>query len=257
MESLKNKTVFITGASAGIGQACAVEFAKQGANLILTARRTDRIKALADKLSKEHGVKTLAISLDVRDSKAVEKAIVSLSGEWKNIDILINNAGMAKGLVKLYEDDIQNWEEIIDTNVKGLLYVTRQILPGMVERQQGHIINLGSIAGHEAYGKGAVYCASKHAVRAITNAVRIDCLDKNIRVSSIDPGMVETEFSEVRFFGDKQKAKDVYKGLEPLTPTDIAETAVFIAMRPKHVNISDVVIMPTAQANAFVSYRTE
>ncbi|HEX3073877.1 MAG TPA: SDR family oxidoreductase [Ignavibacteriales bacterium] len=257
MESLKNKIVFITGASAGIGEACATEFAKQGANLILSARRIERVKALADKLVKEHGVQVLPIALDVRDRKAVEKTVSSLDSKWKNIDILINNAGMAKGMVKLYEDDVQNWEEIIDTNVKGLLYVTRAILPNMVERKSGHIINLGSIAGYEAYGKGAVYCASKHAVRAITNAVRIDCLDKNVRVSSIAPGMVETEFSEVRYFGDKQKAKDVYKGLEPLTPQDIADTAVFIAMRPKHVNISEVIIMPAAQANAFISYRSE
>lgn len=257
MESLKNKIVFITGASAGIGEACAREFAKQGANLILSARRIERVKALADKLVKEHGVQVLPIALDVRDRKAVEKTVSSLDSKWKNIDILINNAGMAKGMVKLYEDDVQNWEEIIDTNVKGLLYVTRAILPNMVERKSGHIINLGSIAGYEAYGKGAVYCASKHAVRAITNAVRIDCLDKNVRVSSIAPGMVETEFSEVRYFGDKQKAKDVYKGLEPLTPQDIADTAVFIAMRPKHVNISEVIIMPAAQANAFISYRSE
>lgn len=257
MESLKNKTVFITGASAGIGEACALEFAKQGANIILTARRIERIKALAGKLGKEYGVKTLALQLDVQDKKAVEETVSSLGAEWKKIDILINNAGMAKGLVKFYEDDIQNWEEIIDTNVKGLLYVTRNILPGMAERRSGHIINLGSIAGYEAYGKGAVYCASKHAVRAITNSIRIDCLDKNVRVSSISPGMVETEFSEVRFFGDKQKAKDVYKGLEALTPQDIAETAVFIAMRPKHVNISEVIVTPTAQANAFISYRNE
>jgi NADP-dependent 3-hydroxy acid dehydrogenase YdfG len=257
MESLKNKIVFITGASAGIGEACAVEFAKQGANLILSARRIERVKALADKLVKEHGVQVLPIALDVRDRKAVEETVSSLDAKWKNIDILINNAGMAKGMVKLYEDDVQNWEEIIDTNVKGLLYVTRAILLNMVERKSGHIINLGSIAGYEAYGKGAVYCASKHAVRAITNAVRIDCLDKNVRVSSIAPGMVETEFSQVRYFGDKQKAKDVYKGLEPLTAQDIADTAVFIAMRPKHVNISEVIIMPTAQANAFISYRSE
>lgn len=257
MESLKNKIVFITGASAGIGEACAAEFAKQGANLILTARRVEKIKTLAEKLSKEYGIKTLALPLDVKDKKAVEKTVSSLAAEWKNIDILINNAGMAKGLVKLYEDDIENWEEIIDTNIKGLLYVTRNILPGMTERKSGHIINLGSIAGYEAYGKGAVYCASKHAVRAITNSMRIDCLGTDVRVSSIAPGMVETEFSEVRFFGDKQKAKDVYKGIEALTPYDIAEAAVFIAMRPKHVNISEVIITPTAQANAFVSYRTE
>ena len=255
MKSLKGKTVFITGASSGIGKACAYQFAEAGADLITSARRVDLIEQIANDIKSKFDVDVLAYKLDVRDRKEVEKTINELPEKWKKIDILINNAGLAKGLAKLYEDDPENWEVMIDTNVKGLLYVTRAIVPLMVARKSGHVINLGSIAGRAAYPNGSVYCATKHAVLAINNSLRMDLIDKNIRVSTIDPGMVETDFSNVRFNGDTERAKQVYKGLIPLTADDIAETVLFCATRPPHVNISEVVITPTAQANAFVAYR--
>lgn len=255
MKSLKGKTVFITGASSGIGKACAYQFAEAGADLIISARRLDLIEQIANDIKSKFDVDILAYKLDVRNRKEVEKTINELPEKWKKIDILINNAGLAKGLAKLYEDDPENWEVMIDTNVKGLLYVTRAIVPLMAARKSGHVINLGSIAGRAAYPNGSVYCATKHAVLAINNSLRMDLIDKNIRVSTIDPGMVETDFSNVRFDGDKERAKQVYKGLIPLTADDIAETVLFCATRPPHVNISEVVITPTAQANAFVAYR--
>ncbi len=257
MEKLNGKTVFITGASAGIGLATSVAFAKEGARLIISARRKERIENLADELKEKYNAEVFPIVLDVRDKNAVKNTIENLPEEWKAIDILVNNAGLGRGLNKLYEDDIAGWEEMIDTNVKGLLYVTRLIVPGMVERKSGHVINIGSIAGHEAYGGGAVYCATKHAVTAITRSLRIDLLGTGVRVSTIDPGMVETEFSIVRFYGDKEKAKNVYKGLTPLTGEDIAEAVIFVATRPPHANINEMIIMPSAQANAFVVHREE
>ena len=257
MESLKNKIVFITGASAGIGKACAEAFAQEGAKLILTARRIERIEALAKELKEKHGTESLTFRLDVKNRKEVEEKIAGLPAEWQAVDILVNNAGLGRGLNKLYEDNVDGWEEMIDTNVKGLLYVTRNLVPGMVERGKGHVINIGSIAGHEAYPKGSVYCATKHAVAAITRSLRMDLLGTGVRVSSVDPGMVETEFSIVRFYGDEQKAKDVYKGLTPLTGQDIAEAVVFCATRPPHANINEMIIMPSAQANAFVVHREE
>ncbi len=255
MESLKNKIVFITGATAGIGKACAETFAEEGAKLILCARRINKLNELADQLRNEHQTEVYAFQLDVTHREKVEWAVNSLPDEWKEIDILVNNAGLGRGLNKLYEDNPDGWDEMIDTNVKGLLYVTRYVVPGMVERKSGHVINIGSIAGHEAYSKGSVYCSTKHAVNAITKSLRMDVLDKGIRVSTVDPGMVETEFSEVRFYGDKEKAKDVYKGLEPLTGRDIAEAVVFCATRPKHANINEMIIMPSVQANAFVTHK--
>ncbi len=255
MESLKEKIVFITGASAGIGKACAEVFAQEGAKLILTARRVERIEQLASELKEKFGTDSFVFKLDVRNRQEVAEKIASLPEEWKAIDILINNAGLGRGLNKLYEDNIDGWEEMIDTNIKGLLYVTRNIVPGMVERGNGHVINLGSIAGHEAYPKGSVYCATKHAVAAITRSLRMDLLGTGVRVSSVDPGMVETEFSVVRFYGDEQKAKDVYKGLTPLTGKDIAEAVLFCATRPPHANINEMIIMPSVQANAFVVHR--
>jgi NADP-dependent 3-hydroxy acid dehydrogenase YdfG len=255
MESVKNKIVFITGASAGIGKACAEIFAENGAKLVLSARRIERVENLAEELKEKFGTESYVFKLDVTDKNEVAEKINSLPDEWKTIDILVNNAGMGRGLNKLYEDNIDGWEEMIDTNIKGLLYVTRNVVPGMAERQSGHVINIGSIAGHEAYAGGGVYCATKHAVNAITKSLRIDVLDKGIRVSTVDPGMVETEFSVVRFYGDEEKAKNVYKGLTPLTGTDIAEAVLFCATRPQHANINEMIIMPSVQANAFVTYR--
>lgn len=257
MESLKNKIVFITGASSGIGKACAETFAAEGCKLIISARSFDKIKELSESLAKKFGVRILPLKIDVSKRDEVKNAIDGMPPEWKNIDILINNAGLAIGLNYFYEDDIDNWEAMIDTNIKGLLYVTRAIIDIMVKRKSGHIINLGSIAGNEPYQKGAVYCATKHAVKAINEALKMDVVDKNIRVSSIDPGMVETNFSVVRFHGDKEKAKNVYKGLKPLTAQDIADVILFIANRPPHVNLNQIIIMPTAQASAKIAHREE
>lgn len=255
MESILNKIVFITGASSGIGKACAYQFAKVKAKLILSARRIELVNEIAEDIKQKYNTEVLTFGLDVRNRKDVETTVLNLPEDWKNIDILINNAGLAKGFAKLYEDNPNNWEEMIDTNVKGLLYVTRAIVSLMVQRKQGHVINIGSIAGRMAYPNGSVYCATKHALLAINNSLRMDLIDKNIRVSTVDPGMVETNFSNIRFNGDKERAKNVYKGLQPLTAEDIADTVYFVATRPKHVNISEVVITPTAQANSFVVYR--
>lgn len=257
MKKLEGKIAFITGATSGIGEASAYALAEQGSNLIITARRSNILEKLEAEIKSKYGVKVFAIKLDVKNKQEVEWAINSLPDEWRNIDILLNNAGLAKGLSKIYEDDIENWEEMIDTNVKGLLYITRAIVPGMVERESGHVINIGSTAGHEAYPKGHVYCATKHAVNAITKSLRIDVIDKNIRVSTVDPGAVETNFSNVRFFGDKEKAKSMYKGLTPLVAQDVAEAVVFCATRPPHANIAEIIMMPTQQASALVFHRKE
>ena len=252
---LDDKVIFITGSTSGIGEATAKAFAAEGANVILTGRRKDRLQNLSDFILKKFNVETLTIQLDVRNKNEVEESIKSLPDDWKNIDILVNNAGLGRGLNPLFEDDINGWEEMIDTNIKGLLYVTRFVVPGMVERKSGHVINIGSIAGHEAYKGGGVYCATKHAVTAITRSLRLDLLGKGVRVSTVDPGMVETEFSLVRFYGDEEKAKKVYEGLTPLTGEDIAEAVIFCATRPPHANINEMIIMPSAQANAFFAHR--
>ena len=257
MESLKGKTVFITGVTSGIGKSCTYAFAKEGANLIISARRLNLVQEIARDISKKYGVKVHSMKLDVSKRDEVNKAISSLPAEFKKIDILINNAGLGRGLNKFYEDNPDGWEEMIDTNIKGLLYVTNAILPQMVERKSGHIINIGSIAGREAYPKGAVYCATKHAVDAITRSVRMDVIDKNIRVSTIDPGLVETGFSKVRFYGDEEKAKNAYKGLKPLTGDDIAEAVVFTATRSEHFNIAQMILFPTAQASTTIFHREE
>ncbi len=257
METIKNKVVFITGATSGIGKACAESFASEGAKLILTARRENLLNDIKNELTTKYNTDVLSLALDVRNRNEVQKVVASLPDQWKNIDILINNAGLAKGMNKIYEDDIDNWEDMIDTNIKGLLYVTRAIVPGMVERESGHIINIGSTAGHEAYPKGHVYCATKHAVNAITKGLRMDVVDKNIRVSTVDPGAVETNFSVVRFSGDKEKAKNVYKGLTPLTGADVADAVLFCATRPPHANIAEIILMPTQQASAMVFHRKE
>ncbi|MGF1600505.1 MAG: SDR family oxidoreductase [Thermosynechococcaceae cyanobacterium] len=255
MVSIQNSIVLITGASSGIGQACAKACAVAGTNLILAARREDRLKKLAVDLQNEFGIETLVLPLDVCDRTQVETRLGFLAEPWSNIDIVINNAGLSRGLTKLHEGSIQDWEEMIDTNVKGLLYVTRALVPGMVERQQGHIINIGSIAGHETYPNGNVYCATKAAVRAISAGLKQDLLGTPVRVSSVDPGLVETEFSEVRFRGDTDRAKQVYKNLNPLTPEDVADVVLFCATRPIHVNVSEVLLLPTDQSGATLVHR--
>ncbi len=255
MYSLRDKIVFITGASSGIGQACARAFAAQGARLILAARRRERLEALVAELWSAHSTATWIVTLDVRDRAAVERAIDSLPLEWQAIEVLVNNAGLSRGLDKLHEGNIEDWEEMIDTNLKGLLYVSRAVIPGMVQRGAGHIINLGSIAGREAYPGGNVYCATKAAVRALSQGLRMDLLGTPLRVSEVQPGMVETEFSLVRFHGDAARAQKVYEGLTPLTPDDIADVVVYCATRPPHVNLSEVLVMPTAQASAILNYR--
>jgi NADP-dependent 3-hydroxy acid dehydrogenase YdfG len=248
-EHLKGKNVFITGASSGIGKACATAFAREGSNLLLAARRKERIDTLARELESAYGIKTYCIQLDVRDNDAVAGAVSSLRPAWDHIDILLNNAGLSRGLSKLQDGEIRDWQEMIDTNVKGLLYVTRAVLPAMVKRNSGHVINMGSIAGHELYPNGNVYCASKYAVTAISQGLRMDLLGTNVRVSSVDPGLVETEFSQVRFRGDAQRAAQTYANLRPLKGEDIAEIVIFCATRPLHVDIAQVIVMPTDQAS--------
>jgi len=257
MNNLKGKIVFITGASAGIGKACAELFAKEKANLILTARRIERVKILAKKLEKENKIKTKCVKLDIRDFDQIEQTVKSLENNWKKIDILVNNAGLSRGFDKIYEGKREDWDEMIDTNIKGLAYVTRHVAPLMVKRKKGHIINIGSTAGHEVYPNGNVYAATKFAVKALSQSTRLDVLDKGIKVTSIDPGMVETEFSLVRFRGDKERAKNVYKGLNPLSPKDVAEAVLFCATRPKEVNINQIILTPLAQASSTQVYRHE
>ncbi len=257
MGALSKKIALITGATSGIGKACAESFAKKGCNLILIARRKERIIIIAKELEKKYDIKTKAILLDVRNYQNVKKAFNSLPEEWKQINSLINNAGLARGFSKVYEGEISHWEEMIDTNIKGLLYVTREILPLMISNGNGHIINIGSTAGHEVYPSGNVYCATKFAVNALTQSIRIDVLDKNIKVSTVDPGMVETEFSLVRFSGDNEKAKNVYKGIKPLHAADVANAVLFCATQPKHVNINEIIITPSAQASSTQIYRKQ
>jgi NADP-dependent 3-hydroxy acid dehydrogenase YdfG len=244
--SLKGKIVFITGASAGIGAATALAFAAEGARLLLAARRAGKLAGAAAVHS---------IDLDVRDRRAVQDAIDSLPQEWAEIDILVNNAGLSRGLDKLYMGRIEDWDEMIDTNIKGLLYITRAVVPGMVVRGRGHVINLGSTAGELTYPNGAVYCATKAAEHSINDGLRQDVLGTPVRVTSVDPGMVETDFSLVRFNGDKEKAAKVYKGVKPLTPEDVAEVIVWSAQRPPHVNIARVVLTPVQQANSLLFHR--
>jgi 3-hydroxy acid dehydrogenase / malonic semialdehyde reductase len=255
MISLENQIVLITGASSGIGTACAKVFAGAGARLILAARRLERLQQLADNLNKEFGTATHLLQLDVRDRSAVESAIANLPADWSNIDILINNAGLSRGLDKLHEGDFHDWEEMIDTNIKGLLYLSRYVVPGMVKRDRGHVVNIGSIAGHQTYPGGNVYCATKAAVKAISEGLKQDLLGTPVRVTSVDPGMVETEFSEVRFHGDTERAKRVYQDVNPLTPDDIADVILFCTTRSPHVNINEVILMPVDQASATLVHR--
>jgi 3-hydroxy acid dehydrogenase / malonic semialdehyde reductase len=255
MGKLKGSLVFITGASAGIGAACALAFAQEGARLLLAARRLDRLEAEKQTLLDAGAADVHLFSLDVRDYDAVERAITGLPSEWQAIDILVNNAGLSRGLDKVYAGKRGDWDEMIDTNVKGLLYVTRMVVPGMVERGKGHIINLGSTAGEITYPNGAVYCATKAAERAINDGLRQDVLGTPVRVTSIDPGMVETDFSLVRFHGDAERAAKVYQGVTPLAPADVADAIVWAATRPAHVNIARVLMTPVDQANSLLFNR--
>jgi NADP-dependent 3-hydroxy acid dehydrogenase YdfG len=242
--------VLITGATSGIGKSTAQLFAKNGHDLIITGRREDRLKEIKTQLETAFKIKVTTLCFDIRKLSEVENAISTLSSENKKIDALVNNAGLAAGLGPIQSGNIDHWERMIDTNVKGLLYISRAISNLMIENKKGHIINIGSIAGKEVYANGNVYCATKHAVDALNKAMRIDLLPHNIKVTAINPGMVETEFSIVRFDGDSDKAKKVYEGLQPLTPDDIAETIYWVTNRPPHVNINDIIITPTVQATA-------
>lgn len=240
----------ITGATSGIGKSTAIEFAKHGYNLVITGRRQERLSDLKEALIKEHSVKVMDLCFDIREEKEVEHALGTLPDEFKQIDVLVNNAGLAAGLSGIQDGKISHWEQMIDTNIKGLLYVSKHVANRMIARKKGHIINVGSIAGKEVYANGNVYCATKHAVDALNKGMRIDLLAHGIKVSAINPGMVETEFSIVRFDGDEERAKKVYENIVPLKPEDIAETIYWMASRPAHVNINDIIIMPTIQANA-------
>lgn len=241
---------FITGATAGIGKATAEIFAKNKYDLIITGRRKERLDAFSQHLKSIYGIDVLSLHFDVRNSSEVQVAVNSIPDKWKKINVLVNNAGLAVGLNSIQEGALDDWERMIDTNVKGLLYVTRTLAPLLIANGSGHIVNLGSIAGKEVYANGNVYCATKHAVDALSKSMRIDLLPHHIKVTAIHPGMVETEFSIVRFKGDEQRAQSVYKGVQPLTAEDIAETIYWTASRPAHVNINDIVIMPAVQANA-------
>ncbi len=247
----EKETVWITGASSGIGRETALLLAGNGYRLILSARRKKLLESLSKEILRRTGTEVRVIPLDVTAREEVEKAVRDLPEDWAQVDILINNAGLAAGLDYLQEGDINNWERMIDTNVKGLLYMTHSLLPGMIERGRGHVVNLGSTAGKEVYERGNVYCATKHTVDALSRAMRIDLLAQGIKVTNIAPGLVETEFSLVRFKGDAAKAKAPYRGMTPLSGRDVAETILFAITRPPHVCINDLVITPTAQANSF------
>lgn len=250
MSSTLNKIAFITGATSGIGRATAEILASQGYNLILCGRREDRLESLKRELSNKSENNILTLSFDVRDKEAVDMAIKNLPELWKNIAVLINNAGNAHGFDPIQDGDVADWDSMIDINVKGLLYVSKMIIPEMIKNKSGHIINIGSIAGKEVYPGGNVYCASKYAVDAITQGMRLDLNAHNIKVSAVNPGLVETEFSKVRFKGDEEKSSKVYEGYTPLTAHDVAEVIAFILSRPSHVNIADLLLLPTAQASS-------
>jgi 3-hydroxy acid dehydrogenase / malonic semialdehyde reductase len=256
MKRLHKTIACITGASSGIGAACAKAFAAEGADLLLFARRKERLDTFAAGLAQEFAVRVHTAALDVRNRKDVTAAFNSLSDEWRQIDFLINNAGLARGLHKLYEGEVQDWEEMIDTNVKGLLYVSRTVVPWMVKRGTGFVVNIGSIAGHQVYPNGNVYCATKHAVKALSEGLKMDLLGTGVRVCSVDPGLVETEFSIVRFHGDVQRAAATYSNMKPLGPDDVADIVMFCVTRPAHVDVTDVIVMPTAQASVSHVHRT-
>jgi 3-hydroxy acid dehydrogenase / malonic semialdehyde reductase len=251
---LKDKVALVNGASAGIGEACAEAFAKEGCRLVLAARRRDRLEAQAARLAAECGARTHLIELDVRDRQAVTAALDGLPQEWRDIDILVNNAGLSRGLDRLQEGSHVDWEEMIDTNIKGLLWVSRAVLPGMVARDRGHVVNVGSIAGHQVYQGGNVYCATKFAVKALSRGLRLDLLGTRVRCSTVDPGMVQTEFSEVRFRGDRERADKVYRSFPPLTAADVADAVVYCVTRPPHVAVQEIVLMPQDQGAVYASH---
>ncbi|MFT2011148.1 SDR family NAD(P)-dependent oxidoreductase [Pontibacter sp. 13R65] len=247
-----SKIALVTGATSGIGRATALQLAKLGYQIIATGRRTERLEELKEEITT---VPVFTLAFDVREKKAVKEAIASLPEEWKQIDVLVNNAGNAHGLSPIQEGSLEDWDAMLDINVKGLLYVTHEVLPQMVQRKKGHIVNIGSIAGKEVYANGNVYCASKHAVDALSKAMRIDLIHEGVKVSEVNPGLVQTEFSEVRFKGDKERAANVYKGIDPLVADDIAEVIAFMVSRPAHVNLSEVTILAGAQATATIANR--
>lgn len=251
----KDKIVLITGASSGIGRACAEYFAQQGAKLILCARREAVLIDLKQELETRYQAQCLLINLDVRQATKVKEKLTSIPAEYQAIDILINNAGLAAGLDKFQEANLDDYEQMIDTNVKGMIYVTRFFLAEMINRNRGHVVNISSVSAHEVYPKGSVYCATKHAVDALTRGLRLDLLGTAIRVSAISPGLVETEFSKVRFKGDESKANKVYEGLQPLSPKDVAEAVAYCVSAPLHVNINEIILMPLAQAGAAYTFR--
>jgi NADP-dependent 3-hydroxy acid dehydrogenase YdfG len=253
--SLKDRIVFITGASAGIGAACARAFAAEGARLLLAARRVDRLEAMEADLLKAGAAGVHAFQLDVQDRNAVEAAIAALPADWRDIDVLVNNAGLSRGLDKLWEGKPQDWDEMVDTNIKGLLWVTRAVVPGMVARARGHVVNLGSTAQELAYPGGSVYCGTKAAVKLINDGLREDLLGTPIRVSDIGAGMVETEFSEVRFRGDQERASKVYQNITPLTADDMADAIVWATTRPAHVNVAHMIVTTIDQANSLMFNR--
>ncbi len=255
MDANDIRTALVTGATSGIGEATAQALSAGGWRVIVTGRRAERLKELKEELQRDHNAEVLTLAFDVRDPHQVAAALGTLPGKWRAIDLLVNNAGGALGLEPIDRGDAADWEQMIDTNVKGLLHVTRIVAPGMVERQKGHIVNIGSIAGRQVYPDGAVYCATKHAVNALSQGMRIDLVRHGIRVTEIRPGMVETEFSEVRFHGDRARAAKVYEGVEPLTAEDIAEAVVWAATRPPRVNIDEIALTPQRQANAYYTHR--
>ncbi|MBL0102991.1 MAG: SDR family NAD(P)-dependent oxidoreductase [Bacteroidetes bacterium] len=251
----KNKIIFITGATSGFGKSIAYKFAQHGFHLILNGRREDRLREIEKDLTEQFGTKVISLPFDVRDQQAAINSIDSLPHDWKKIDVLVNNAGLAAGLSTIQDGQTTDWDLMIDTNVKGLLYVSKQIMPLMIAEGSGHIINMSSIAGKEVYKNGNVYCATKYAVDAITKSMRIDLLEHGIKVTSIDPGAAETEFALVRFHGDKERAKKTYEGYSPLTPEDIADIVFFAATRPPHVVLNDIVVTCTAQANTMYFHK--
>ena len=250
------KIALITGATSGIGEACARRFAEEGYNLILTARNADKLEMIRAQMEANR-VEVKALTFDLRNAEAAQQAWESLPETWKQVDVLINNAGLALGLDKEYEGDPEDWNTMIDTNIKGLLTMTRLVVPGMVKRNEGHVINIGSVAGDAAYACGNVYCATKAAVKAITDGLRIDVADTAVRVTNLKPGLVETNFSNVRFHGDNARAEKVYQGIKPLTGADIADVAYYAASAPKHVQIAEVLILATHQANGSIIHREQ
>jgi 3-hydroxy acid dehydrogenase/malonic semialdehyde reductase len=248
--SMKGKTVLVTGASSGIGAATATEFARLGARLLICARRLEKLRELEPALLEAGAAEVFSFELDVQNRAAVESTLSTLPATWGEIDVLVNNAGLSRGLSKLWEDDPENWEEMIDTNVKGLLYVTRAVVPNMVKRGTGHVINLGSVAGHMTYANGAVYCATKAAEKAISEGLKLDLMGTPVRVTSVDPGMVETDFSVIRFRGDEERAAKVYQNITPLTPEDVADVIVYAATRPAHVNLHTILMTTIDQGNS-------